>query len=106
MISEQHKLHIIHSFEKASEEFDFVFFTPYYLGENNEYCFFGYLCKDNLEKGVIFDIETIENETCSEKWAYCNTHDVFYSRLALEPLLEPYSRSYFREMLRDWRYQF
>ena len=43
---------IVEKFEIASKEFNFNFIQPYCIGENHKLCFFGYLFKDNPERGV------------------------------------------------------
>lgn len=102
-ITREEKELIRKNFKIASEEFDFFFISPHYMGEDNQYQFFGYLFRDSLEKGVVIDIVSNAEESNKQKAEYCRAHNIFYSSLALEPLLQEYKRSYFREMLRDWR---
>ena len=47
---------ITEKFETASKEFNFNFIAPYCIEKNPELYFFGYLFKDNPEKGVLIDI--------------------------------------------------
>lgn len=100
------KKKIVENFERASEEFEFNFVSPHYRGENNEFCFLGYLFRDNLEKGVLIDVFFDINDLDDKKRRYCKEQNIFYSRLFAEPLLGEYKRAYFREMLRDWKYEF
>ena len=106
MLDDKTKKKIIEKFEKASEEFEFNFVYPYYMGENNEFCFLGYLFRDNLEKGVLIDVFFDINDLDDEKRKYCKKQNIFYSCLFAETLLGEYKRAYFREMLRDWKYEF
>ena len=39
-----------------TSEISFNFIAPYCTGENDELCFFGYLFKDNPEKGIVLDL--------------------------------------------------
>ena len=41
-----------------------------------------------------------------EKRKNCEDNNLFYSYLYIEPLLGEYKRSYFSEMLKDWKYEF
>ena len=106
MIDDKTKNSIVEKFETASKEFNFNFITPYCLGENNELCFFGYLFKENDEKGVIIDIVCDFEGMDIKKRKYCEANNLFYSCLNITPLLGEYKRSYFSEMLKDWKYQF
>ena len=106
MIDDKTKNCIIENFEIAAKEFNFNFVTPYYAGKNHELCFFGYLYKDNHEKGVIIDIICDFENSNIEKRKYCKENNLFYSCLYIEPLLGEYKRSYFCEMLKDWKYEF
>ena len=106
MITEKIIDSIVEKFEIASKEFDFNFVSPYCTGKNHEMCFFGYLFKDNPEKGVAIDIIYDYESRNTEKRKYCEENNLFYSCLYIEPLLGEYKRSYFSEMLKDWRYEF
>ena len=106
MLEDKAKKNIVENFEMAAIEFDFCFISPYQTEDNEEYCFFGYLCKDNLEKGVIIDFMEEENVLYSQKRKYCAEQGLFYSYLSAKPFLGEYKRSCFREMLRDWKYEF
>lgn len=97
---------IVDKFNTAAKEFNFNFITPYCANKNHELCFFGYLFKDNPEKGVIIDIIHDFEDRNIEKRKYCEDNNLFYSCLYIEPLLGEYKRSYFSEMLNDWRYEF
>ena len=90
----------------AAKEFNFNFVAPYCVGENNEFCFFGHLFKENAQKGVIIDIICDFEDGNIEKCKYCKEDNIFYSRLYIAPLLEEYNRRYFSEMLKDWKYEF
>ena len=106
MLEDKVKRNIIENFEMAATEFDFCFISPYQMGENEEYCFFGYLFKDNLEKGVVIDFLEDEDILYTKKRKYCAEQDVFYSCLSVKPFLGEYKRKCFREVLRDWKYEF
>ena len=106
MIDGKIKNSIVDKFDIAAKEFNFNFITPYYANEDHELCFFGYLFKDNPEKGVIIDIICDFEDRNIEKRKYCDDNNLFYSCLYIEPLLGEYKRSYFSEMLKDWRYEF
>ena len=106
MLDDNLKKKIVENFERASEEFEFNFVSPHYMGENNEFCFLGYLFRDNLEKGVLIDVIDINDLGDEKKERYCKEQKIFYSRLFANPSLGEYKRAYFREMLRDWRYEF
>lgn len=97
---------MVEKFEIASKEFNFNFIAPYYTCENHELCFFGYLFKDNPGRGVIIDIICDFEDRNIEKRKYCEDNNLFYSCLYIEPLLGEYKRSYFSEMLKDWRCEF
>lgn len=100
------KKKIVENFERASEEFEYNFVSPHYMGENNEFCFFGYIFRDNLEKGVLIDVIFDTNDLDNEKRRYCKEQNLFYSCLFAEPLLGEYKSGYFREMLKDWKHEF
>ena len=106
MIDDKTKNSIITKFETAAKEFNFNFVTPYCIGENNELRFFGYLFKENAEKGVIIDIIGDFEDIDIKKRKHCQDNNLFYSLLFITPLLEEYKSSYFSEMLKDWRYEF
>ena len=106
MINDKITNSIVEKFETASKEFDFNFVAPYYTGKNRELCFFGYLFKDNPEKGVLIDIIRDFEGRNVEKRKYCEDNNLFYGCLYIEPLLREYKRSYFSEMLKDWKYEF
>ena len=106
MIDEKIKNSIVKKFEIAAKEFDFSFVSPYYIDGNNELCFFCYLYKGNIEKGVLIDIISDSQNMDVKKEKYCDINELFYSCLYIEPLLGKYQSSYFREMLEDWRYEF
>lgn len=107
MLDDKTRKSIIDNFELAEKEFDFCFISPYSVGEENEWQFFGYLFRDNLDKGVVIDfLFDEEDDSMAEKRKYCNEKNIFYSCLNAEPLLGEYKKSYFREMLRDWKDEF
>lgn len=56
MLDDNVKKKIVKQFEMASEEFEFNFVSPHYMGQNNKFCFLGYLFRDNPEKGVLIDV--------------------------------------------------
>ena len=106
MIDSKTKTSIIEKFNLAAGEFNFNFVSPYYIGQNHELCFFGYLFKENLNKGVLVDIIYAFEDRNVEKIKYCKDNNLFYSCLYIEPLLGEYKQNYFSEMLKDWRYEF
>ena len=106
MIDDKIKNSIVEKFEIASKKFNFNFVAPYCTGKNHELCFFGYLFKENADKGVIIDIVCDFEDGDIEKRKYCEANNLFYSCLYIAPLLGEYKRSYFNEMLEDWRYEF
>ena len=87
MIDDKTKNSIVEKFETAAKEFNFNFITPYCLGENNELCFWGYLFKENDEKGVIIDIVCDFEGMDIKKRKYCEANNLFYSCLNITPLL-------------------
>lgn len=50
--------------------------------------FFGYLCKNNLDKGVMVDFMEDENVLYSQKRKYCAEQGLFYSYLSAKLFLE------------------
>ena len=106
MLDDKTKRVIIEKFEIAAKEFNFNFIAPYCIGENNEFCFFGHLFKENAQKGVIIDIINEIDDDDVEKCKYCKDNNMFYSRLYITPLLGEYNHRYFDEMLEDWKYEF
>lgn len=106
MLEDKVKKNIRENFEIAATEFNFCFISPYHLGDNEEYCFFGYLFKDNLEKGVVIDFLEDEDILYLQKRKYCTEQGVFYSYLSAWPFCGEYKQRYFREVLRDWKYEF
>ena len=106
MINDMITNSIVEKFETASKEFNFNFIAPYCIEKNPELCFFGYLFKDNPEKGVLIDIIHDFKGGNIEKRKYCEDNNLFYSCLYIEPLLGEYKRSYFSEVLKDWKYEF
>ena len=98
---------IIENFEIAAKEFNFNFVAPYYIGKNSEMCFFAHLFKENEQKGVLIDILCDFDEKIDiEKQKYCRANNRFYSCLYMTPRLVEYKRSFFSEMLKDWKYEF
>ena len=97
---------IVGKFETASKEFNFNFIAPYFAEKNPELRFFGYLFKDNPEKGVIIDIICDFEDRNAPKRRYCEDNNLFYSCLYIEPLLGEYKPGYFSEMLKDWKFDF
>ena len=106
MINDMITKSIVEKFETASKEFDFNFIAPYCTEKNPDLRFFGYLFKDKPEKGVIIDVICDFDDGNAEKRRYCEDNNLFYSCLYIEPLLGEYKRSYFCEMLKDWKYEF
>lgn len=107
MLDDKTKSFIIKNFEIAAKEFNLSFVAPYFTGENNEFCFFGHLFKDNEQKGVLIDILCDFNEKIDiEKQKHCEVNNKFYSCLYVTPLLAEYNRSFFSEMLEDWKHEF
>ena len=106
MLDDKTKKYIIEKFEIAAKEFNFNFTTPCYAGENNELCFFGHLFKENAHKGVLIDIVCDFEEMDDEKMKFCKANNIQYSCLFISPMLGEYKRSYFSEMLKDWKYEF
>lgn len=51
------------------------------------------------------DIISNVNEIDKKKMEYCSQNHIFYSQLFLDSLLGEYNRSYFREMLKDWKHE-
>ena len=105
MLDDKTKSCIIEKFEIAAKEFNFKFVSPYCMGENNEFCFFGHLFKENGQKGVVIDIICEFENSDIKKHKYCKANNIFYSCLYITPLLGEYKRSYFSEMLKDWKYE-
>lgn len=106
MMNDKEKDLIKKKFEIASGEFDFCFISPYCVNEQEELSFFGYLFRGNNEKGVVIDIISDVNEIDERKREYCSQNQIFYSQLFIDPLIGEYNRSYFGEMLKDWKFEF
>ena len=107
LLDDKTKSCIIEKFETAAKEFNFHFVAPYYMGENNEFCFFGHLFKEDPQKGVIIDITYEFEGSDAEKFKYCRANKRFYSSLNITPLLGEYDRDYFSYfLLENWKDEF
>lgn len=107
LLDDKTKSCIIEKFETAAKEFNFHFVAPYYMGENNEFCFFGHLFKEDPQKGVIIDITYEFEGSDVEKFKYCRANKRFYSSLNITPLLGEYDRDYFSYfLLENWKDEF
>lgn len=90
-------------FLRASEEFGFEIIMPYCLDEKEQMYVFGYMPGYGSRNGAVIGLldEKLNTDTSIEKW--CRENECFCSFINMERLLGSYKRSYFRELLRDWR---
>lgn len=87
----------------ASEEFGFEIIMPICLDEEKQLNAFAYMPGYGSENGAIICLLSSENESEAEIKDWCRENKYFCSSLNVEPLLWEYKRSYFRELLRDWK---
>ena len=88
-------------FELAAKDFDFAFHSPYALTDTLSA--FGYIENYGSKNGVVICLtEPPDFSTNQDVYNWCKQMDRFVSFISIEPLLEEYKTSYFREMLRDW----
>lgn len=92
---------VLEQFRTAEAEFGFRFTSPYCLDAKSGLSVFGYLCKENPERGRVIELMYCETSGAA-KW--CAAHQIPFSVLSPEPLLGEYDRSYFEELLDDWKY--
>lgn len=87
----------------ASEEFGFEVMMPYCLDKQNGLYAFGYMPEYGSKNGTVIGLldKNLNPDRGIEKW--CRENKYFCSFLNIEPLMGEYKRSYFRELLRDWR---
>ena len=101
MISETECRIAREKFESAAKDFDFVFHSPFALTDGLSA--FGYIEKYGSENGVVICLTyPPDYPTSQEVKNWCDQMGCFCSFINIEPLLEEYKSSYFREMLRDW----
>ena len=101
MISETEYNIAREKFESAAKDFDFVFHSPFTL--TDDLSVFGYIEKYGSENGVVICLTyPPDYPTNQEVKNWCDQRGCFCSFISIEPLLEKYKSSYFREMLRDW----
>lgn len=87
----------------ASEEFGFEIIMPVCLDEEKQLYAFGYMPDYGSQNGAIIGLLSTENEPRKRIEDWCCKNKYFCSFLNVEPLIGEYKRSYFRELLRDWK---
>lgn len=90
-------------FLRAAEEFDFEIIMPYCLDKDKRLFAFGYMPKYGSQNGAVICLMGDEPEKKLQIKQWCAEHNCFWSFLNTEVLSEEYKRSYFRELLRDWK---
>ena len=91
-------------FVKASEEFHFTFVSPYPLSEDTDLYAFGFIDGYASENGAIIAlVEPPQYEADQNVIEWCKKHNRWFSQINIEPLLGEYDRSYFQELLDDWK---
>ena len=91
-------------FIKASEELDFTFISPYPLDEGRSLFSFGFIDGYASKEGAIIElVEAPLYEANTEIMQWCKKHGRWFCQINIEPLLGEYDRSYFEELLHDWK---
>ena len=91
-------------FVKASKEFNFTFVSPYHLDEDSNLYAFGFIDGYASKNGAIIAlVETPQYEADQNVIEWCENHNRWFSQISIEPLLGEYDRSYFQELLDDWK---
>lgn len=97
------KLIVREQFLHAAEEFGFEIIMPFCLDKGKEIYAFGYMPGYGSVKVAVIGLLNEDNTNENIKCWYRENNGYFLSFLNVEPLLGPYKRSYFRNLLRDWR---
>ena len=101
MITEEQRRIAADVFITAARELDFDFIESPFLDDGISA--FGYISGYGSSKGTVIDLlslpEDVPNETLL---LWCEKNGYYCSFLNVQPLMNGYRRSYFREMLRDW----
>ena len=88
-------------FQTAARDFGFDFIESPLLEEGISA--FGYVSSYGSKKGTVIDLFSSPDDSPNEELLlWCEKNGYHCSFLNIQPLLEGYHRSYFREMLRDW----
>ena len=91
-------------FVMASKEFNFTFVSPYYLDEDSNLYAFGFIDGYASKNGaIIVLVEPPQYEADQNVIEWCKNHNRWFSQISIEPLLGEYDRSYFQELLDDWK---
>lgn len=91
-------------FVQASKEFNFTFVSPYPLDEDAGLYAFGFIDGCASKNGAIIAlVEPPQYEAEKDVVAWCEKHNRWFSQISVEPLLGEYDRSYFQELLDDWK---
>ena len=91
-------------FVKASKEFNFTFISPYPLDEDTNLYAFGFIDGYASKNGAIIAlVEPPQYEADQNVIEWCKNHNRWFSQINIEPLLGEYDRSYFQELLDDWK---
>ena len=91
-------------FVKASKEFNFTFISPYPLDEDTNLYAFGFIDDYASKNGAIIAlVEPPQYEADQNVIEWCKNHNRWFSQINIEPLLGEYDRSYFQELLDDWK---
>lgn len=91
-------------FVKASKEFNFTFVSPYLLDEDANLSAFGFIGGYASKTGAIITlVEPPEYEADNDVIEWCKKHNRWFSQINIEPLIGEYDRSYFQDLLDDWK---
>ena len=91
-------------FIRASKELGFTFISPYPLDEQNNLFAFGFIDGYASKNGAIIElIEPPLYEANKDVIQWCQKHNRWISQINIDPLLGEYDRSYFQDLLDDWK---
>ena len=101
MITEEQRRIAADAFKTAARDFGFDFIESPFLDDGISA--FGYISGYGSKKGTVIDLLSFPDDSPDQKLLlWCKKNGCHCSFLNIQPLLEGYHRSYFREMLRDW----
>ena len=91
-------------FIRASKELGFVFISPYPLDEQNNLFAFGFIDGYASKEGAMIElIEPPLYEADKEVIQWCKKQNRWIGQINVDPLLGEYDRSYFQDLLDDWK---
>ena len=103
-MTREHIEKVRQQFVKASKEFNFTFISPYPLDEDTNLYAFGFIDGYSSKNGAIIDlVEPPQYEAKRDVVEWCEKHNRWFASFNIEPLLGEYDRSYFQELLDDWK---